>query len=219
MNIYAGIGGNRTLWGDDHDITAVELDADIAAVYAKRFPSDRVVVDDAHEYLLKHISEYDFIWSSPPCITHSRLNHVNMMRVDRRDKRRYPCMTLWQQIILLTHYHKLGASWVVENVISYYHPLVEPTATIGRHRYWSNLPLRSKSMPHIDLQARGIKHLAKVHNIDLSILEGYGFNSYKKRQILRNIACPATGGAILDLALGKKQEQRHQLALDLGAEI
>jgi DNA (cytosine-5)-methyltransferase 1 len=25
LNLYAGIGGNRKLWGDDHEITAVEL--------------------------------------------------------------------------------------------------------------------------------------------------------------------------------------------------
>ena len=25
LNLYAGIGGNRKLWGDGHDITAVQL--------------------------------------------------------------------------------------------------------------------------------------------------------------------------------------------------
>ena len=25
LNLYAGIGGNRKLWGNEHDITAVEL--------------------------------------------------------------------------------------------------------------------------------------------------------------------------------------------------
>ena len=29
LNLYAGIGGNRKLWGNEHEITAVELDEDI----------------------------------------------------------------------------------------------------------------------------------------------------------------------------------------------
>lgn len=32
LNLYAGIGGNRKKWGDDHEITAVELDEEIAAI-------------------------------------------------------------------------------------------------------------------------------------------------------------------------------------------
>ena len=27
LNLYAGIGGNRKLWGDEHEITAVELNS------------------------------------------------------------------------------------------------------------------------------------------------------------------------------------------------
>lgn len=29
LNLYAGIGGNRKLWGDIHHITAVELDPEL----------------------------------------------------------------------------------------------------------------------------------------------------------------------------------------------
>lgn len=32
LNLYAGIGGNRKLWGNEHDITAVELRPEIAAL-------------------------------------------------------------------------------------------------------------------------------------------------------------------------------------------
>ena len=72
LNNYCGIGGNRKLW-TDVDVTAVELDKNIAAVYQDFFPDDTVIVADAHEYLLEHYKEFDFIWSSPPCPTHSRL--------------------------------------------------------------------------------------------------------------------------------------------------
>ena len=30
LNLYAGIGGNRLLWGNDHDITAIEYNLEIA---------------------------------------------------------------------------------------------------------------------------------------------------------------------------------------------
>ena len=66
LNLYAGIGGNRRLWGDDHEITAVELDPDIAKIYSDFFPNDKMVVGDAHQYLLEHFKGFDFIWSSPP---------------------------------------------------------------------------------------------------------------------------------------------------------
>ena len=73
LNLYAGIGGNRKLWGNDHEITAIELRPEIAAIYQDFFPNDHVIVGDAHLYLLEHYREFDFIWSSPPCQTHSRI--------------------------------------------------------------------------------------------------------------------------------------------------
>lgn len=51
LNLYAGIGGNRKNWGNDNDITAVELDRDIANVYKEIYKNDTVVVGDAHKYL------------------------------------------------------------------------------------------------------------------------------------------------------------------------
>lgn len=73
LNLYAGIGGNRKLWGDDIEVTAVEYNEDIANIYKENYPNDNVIVGDAHQYLLDHFREYDFIWSSPPCPTHSKV--------------------------------------------------------------------------------------------------------------------------------------------------
>ena len=73
LNLYAGIGGNRKLWGDTHEVTAVELDPKIASIYHDFFPQDKIEITDAHKYLLEHYMEFDFIWSSPPCPTHSRI--------------------------------------------------------------------------------------------------------------------------------------------------
>lgn len=61
LNLYAGIGGNRKLWGDEHEITAVENDPNIAKIYQEFFPNDTVIVGDAHKYLLEHYKEFDFI--------------------------------------------------------------------------------------------------------------------------------------------------------------
>lgn len=102
LNLYAGIGGNRKLWGDENEITAVELDPKIAEVYKDLFPNDNVIVADAHQYLLDHYQEFDFIWSSPPCPTHSRARFWGW------SKKRpvYPDMTLWQEILFLKHHCK-----------------------------------------------------------------------------------------------------------------
>lgn len=73
LNLYAGIGGNRKLW-DNCEVTAVEYNESIAATYRKFHPNDIVIVGDAHEYLLNHYEEFDFIWASPPCPTHSKIS-------------------------------------------------------------------------------------------------------------------------------------------------
>ena len=54
LNLYSGIGGNRKLWGDQHEITAVEYNEEIATVYKDYFPNDKVIIGDAHEFLLKN---------------------------------------------------------------------------------------------------------------------------------------------------------------------
>ena len=98
LNLYAGIGGNRKNWGEEHSITAVEYKPEIAKIYQDFFPNDKVLVEDAHEYLLKHFAEFDFIWSSPPCPTHSRFNLLN--EVQNKDIK-YPDMKLYEEIIIL----------------------------------------------------------------------------------------------------------------------
>ena len=140
LNLYAGIGGNRKLWGDSHEITAVEIDKDIAAEYIEDFPDDEMIVGDAHDYLLEHFQEFDFIWSSPPCPTHSRTNYF----LKGRGVFRYPDMTLWQEIIFLKHFFQ--GKFCVENVISYYDPIIPPQIA-GRHYIWTNFPVPDFALP------------------------------------------------------------------------
>ena len=134
LNLYACLGGNRYKWNEvknDIEVTAVELDEEIAKLYQERFPGDKVIIADAHQYLLDHYKEYDFIWSSPPCPTHSRFN------VSMKNKRKmvYPDMALYQEIIFLKHYYK--GKYCVENVIPFYETLI-PAKKRNRHLYWTN---------------------------------------------------------------------------------
>jgi len=187
LNLYAGIGGNRKLWGDEHEITAVENVPEIANIYKDFFPNDNVVVGDAHQYLLEHYKEFDFIWSSPPCPTHSRL------AITRKNKEgwqvSYPNMKLYEEIILLQHYFK--GIWVVENVISFYDPLIKPQR-IGRHYYWASFTIGDiKEKINDDIANGTISELEKHHNIDLS---KYNIKDpYKKRLMLRNCVNPKHG--------------------------
>lgn len=135
LNLYAGIGGNRKLW-EDVEVTAVESEQYIADAYSTLFPDDEVVVGDAHHYLLDHHQEYDFIWSSPPCPTHSRMNTA---RAGNGMAYRYPDMTLYQEILFLKHFYK--GKWLVENVEPYYAVLIQPRTILDRHFFWSNFSI------------------------------------------------------------------------------
>ena len=53
---------NLKKWTGNIEVTAVEIDPKIAKVYQDQNPNDTVIIGDAHEYLLKHFSEFDFIW-------------------------------------------------------------------------------------------------------------------------------------------------------------
>ena len=181
LNLYSGLGGNRSAWGNDNDVTAVEYDHKIADVYKDRFPSDDVIIGDAHEYLLHHHKEYDFIWSSPPCQTHSSFRHNICVRF-RGSPPEYPDMKLYQEILFLQYNSK--ALFIVENVTPYYKPLVAPTGKAGRHLIWSNfidyeIPVTKKEK----LRSAQIPDLQEHHKIDLFKYELKGLN---KRQLLRN---------------------------------
>ena len=41
LNLYAGIGGNRKLWGDEHEVVAVENNEEIAEAYKTFYPKDQ----------------------------------------------------------------------------------------------------------------------------------------------------------------------------------
>jgi DNA (cytosine-5)-methyltransferase 1 len=196
LNLYSGIGGNRRLWGSEHEVTAVEYDPAIAAIYKDFFPEDEVVVADAHEYLLENHKNFDFIWSSPPCQTHSSFRHNINVRF-RGTKPAYPDMKLYQEIIFLQHNSE--ALWLVENVIPYYEPLIAGKK-INRHLYWSNFEIPNLPKVNEKIRSNQIPGLQELHGFDLS-----KYKLSNKRQILRNCVYPETGLEILKIVERIKQ--------------
>jgi len=190
LNLYAGIGGNRKLWGDGHDVSAIENDMDIMRVYTDMFPKDKFGVQDAHEFLLKHYNKFDFIWSSPPCQTHSSFRQNICVRF-RGTEVAYPDMRLYQEIIFLQNNFK--GKWIVENVKPYYKPLIEPTIELQRHLFWSNFPIKQKEFNKDKIRTAQIPDLQKLHGFDLS-----EYKLKNKRQILRNCVLPELGKHILE---------------------
>jgi DNA (cytosine-5)-methyltransferase 1 len=193
LNLYCGIGGNRKQWGNDHNITAVELDPKIAAVYQELFPNDTVIVGDAHEYLKEHFNEFDFIWTSPPCQTHSSFRQNIGVRF-RGVEPVYPDMKLYQEIIFLQHNFK--GKWVVENVNPYYTPLIDPNVELDRHKFWCNFEIPKAEFVRPKLREAQIPQLQEAYGYDLS-----DYKLPNKRQVLRNCVLPEVGKHILNAAV------------------
>lgn len=219
LNLYAGIGGNRKLWGDEHEITAVELDPEIAAIYKANFPNDTVIVGDAHQYLLGHYMKFDFVWDSFPCTTHTRMN-VNFSII------RYPDLGLYQEIIFLESFFK--GKYCVENVIPYYNPLI-PAQQYNRHLFWCNFKIRTtdKRNPPKQIQniiAQKSKRKRKTYDGGIVNIKAsqphFGFDlsgisvKTRKDKMLRNCVDPEIGLMILEQAQGIiRQEKQTQATL------
>jgi|TARA_R110000744_G_scaffold94040_1_gene181530 DNA (cytosine-5)-methyltransferase 1 len=190
-------------------VTAVELDPELARIYKELFPNDKVIVADAHQYLLDHYSEFDFIWSSPPCPSHSRIRLTNTGEGERKSKATYADMKLYEEIILLQNFFK--GKYCVENVISYYEPLIKPIK-FDRHYYWSNFAIDTTF--NIDKQRPNLfrmnkKQLEEYHKIDLSSYKG----NQRKDKILRNLVEPSVGKMIFECANSTYQKDTKQIKL------
>jgi DNA (cytosine-5)-methyltransferase 1 len=195
LNLYAGLGGNRKLW-TNVEVTAVENNAEIAAVYKRLNPSDEVVTGDAHEYLLANFSRFNFIWASPPCQSHSRMN-----KWGRNQGPRYADMMLWQEIILLKEW--FDGQWVVENVVPYYEPLI-PGMRLGRHMFWANFWISPFEVPSPigfinKATLAGKREMMDWLGIHYPENIYYGDN-HDPTQILRNCVHPKLGAHIMACA-------------------
>ena len=204
LNLYACLGGNRLKW-TDCEVTAVELDPELARLYQERFPNDTVIVADAHQYLLDHYKEFDFIWSSPPCPTHSSIRWKAKWKLEAL----YPDMKLYQEIILLDKWFE--GKYCVENVIPYYQPLI-PAQKRGRHLYWTNFTLPSDIGSRKD--ANGLMDGAKDEVAKWGVFHNYDFYKYKGTQrrdkIARNLVDYEAGLTIFNTARGIHEANNKQ---------
>lgn len=204
LNLYSGIGGNRKLW-KDVKVTAIENNRKIADVYQDFFPEDEVIVTDAHQFLLENFKDYDFVWSSPPCPTHSVTNSF----LHAQGIIRYPDMSLWEEIIFLKHFFK--GKWVVENVKTYYEPLYKPYE-IGRHYFWANFYIpkeKDMKLPFNIANARATTRRKSDEELKtLQEAHGFNLNKYKvhnKKLILRNCVLPKLALYVFENAFKEKQ--------------
>lgn len=216
LNLYACLGGNRYKWEEidpNIKVTAVELDPELCELYQQRFPKDQVICADAHQFLLDHYKEFEFIWSSPPCPTHSRARFWGIGKNGKSPV--YPDLTLYQEIIFLQNHY--NGKFCVENVIPYYEPLI-PGQKRGRHIYWTNFKLpaninerkflgfcqRSKNNAFNGIEFEG---LCEFHEFDFNLYQG----KQRKDKIARNLVDYEAGKTIFAVANNiletKKSEQ------------
>jgi DNA (cytosine-5)-methyltransferase 1 len=215
LNLYACLGGNRYKWNEvagqaniELEVTAVEWDEELAKLYQERFINDIVIVADAHQYLLDNYKEFDFIWSSPPCPSHSKIRITQKTRDIFIPV--YPDMKLYEEIIFLDNY--FDGKYCVENVIPFYEPLIIANKR-GRHLYWTNFNLPN------DINERKLdgilctmvdehKKLEIFHDIKVKANVG-GY-----RDVLRNLVDYEAGKTIFQIALGlQKENKTNQLEL------
>ena len=154
--------------------------------------------------------DFDFIWSSPPCQTHSKTNwFLNPQGVVR-----YPDMALYQAILFLQAWGK-KTKWVVENVVGYYKPLVE-AKQVGRHLFWSNFEITDKDIDYVQIgtmnrqasneaQRKAIIREAQIPEL-LELHDLKDFKIKNKRQVLRNCVYPEVGEHILNCVIKAQNE-------------
>jgi len=203
LNLYAGIGGNRKYW-QGHDVVAVEYNPAIAKVYKQQYPDDKVIIGDAHKVLLEEYQNFDFIWSSPPCQSHSR-----MIRSGKNRSPRYPDLKLYEEILHLQHNFK--GFWVVENVVPYYKPLVEPNNKVGRHLFWGNFEFKADDVKSPKgfinkttvAGAEQLKDWLGIHYEGNLYYEG----NHCPAQVLRNAVHPLIGRQVLEAAERLKNDK------------
>jgi len=118
---------------------------------------------------------------------------------DNRVKKLFPDMKLYEEILFLQHYFK--GNYVVENVIGYYKPLVEPQK-LGRHYFWSNFEIPDFKHEKSNINRGNIASWEDALGLSL---KGKDVGGHRKDAILRNCVEPKLGKHILEIILGGRE--------------
>ena len=182
LDLFAGFGGTtRGLqkWLDENNISyeyyAIDIDKQTLKVHKYWNKKSIVIQRDAYTFTKDELREYDFIWASPPCQSHSRAQVIW--------KRRKPDMRLYTLICKL---HQVGKPFIVENVVPYYKPPIMWDYKIDRHIFWTNLDLSDVrvNIKRKPIYKMSLHELAEYHGIPYKYVRIYKGD---KRQALRNI--------------------------------
>ncbi|MHA1887546.1 MAG: DNA cytosine methyltransferase [Promethearchaeota archaeon] len=162
LDLYAGLGGTAkgiqkalAEFAIDYEYFAVDNNHNICIAHKQNNPSSQIICDNALNWL-KYINKFDFIWASPPCQSHSKLQYIH--------KNRLIDWSLWHIIDVL---RRKNIPYVVENVLVYYNEPFEHTLMVGRHCFWSNIklvPFEYKKCPKKLLKMTN-KELIEYHSI------------------------------------------------------
>lgn len=190
LNLYCGLGGNRRGWPPGDYVTAVDIDPGVLGEYEKAFPQDQCVLDDAHEFLRLNFREYDAIWSSPPCQSHSRMSRVNY---GRHAFTAYPDFRLYEEVVFLQA--NCEAPWIVENVVPFYRMPIRGEIR-GRHVFWSNKYVPQFTVKGLDPTVCTRRELAKELGFDYEGNIYQGSNDPLK--VMRNCVHPEIGRIIYE---------------------
>ena len=220
LNGYAGIGGNRKLWNEvaNIEVTAIEIDKKIAAVYQDLYPDDIVLTIDAHEYLRLNYNNFDLIFYSPPCKTHTDIRIHNPNFIAGKTEILYYDERLPQEVELMFMLNRLGmlfGKYCIENTKQYHKRMMEAQIR-ARHYFWTNfgVPRFTLSINKPNHEFGILEEWVKYAGVDLS---NYDLNGLDPRQIYRNMVDPQLGKHVFQAAL-KSLNQKQPVQQSLGVE-
>lgn len=216
LNLFAGLGGNRQNW-NGHSIISIEINPGVAKLYQELYPDDIVLNMDVFDYLREkenNLKDFDFIWASPPCQSHS-----HMQLFTRHNNNYPPIPRLDQTIGLIIWLNKFyNNKFVVENVIPWY-GLIDLRfnnifkVKLDRHIFYSNFKIQSKKFRSRGSEGHGKigglmrmkgSELCNFHNLDISIidkLKGLQESGNDHLKVLRNLCNSELGDYILKQSL------------------
>ncbi len=133
---------------------------------------------------------FDFIWSSPVCISHSKIRKMFTHATGPQQRKIiYPDMSLYQEILLLQETGPRDLKWCIENVEPYYKPLIEPQRK-GRHCFWTNFYISGDFKSKAVIEKETLGSFQKLYGFDL---KKYKLDYDLKRKMLRNCVDPKLG--------------------------